>query len=179
MTRLLLLAFCLACGGAQVTQTTIADVDAPEPVRAELTRIFGPVAALEVERETDDDGEEEWESTIAVPMEIEQDASGAITKVEFLVPFAMAPEAVREAAAAQWPGATLTQAEVVVEGDTLLWEIEGEDAAGEELEGYFRPDGSLRDAAPEPAAEPVSEPAVESPLEPTAESGSETAPEPS
>ena len=139
LTLVLILA---ACGGTALQPArTIADVDAPAPVRQELERVFGPRAPVRVEMEEDDAGQPEWETYTLVEMELEQRADGAIEKIEFEVPLQLAPEAVRSAAQSRFAGATLTGAEVVVQNDELLWEIEAT-RGEEELEAYFRPDGS-------------------------------------
>lgn len=135
-----------ACGGAQTSTVVVADLDAPEPVRAELTRHFGREAALTLEVE-DDDGVTEYEATTQVPMEVELSAGGHLLKIEFIVPLTLAPDAVIAAAERLWPGAQLEQAEVVVEDGVLLWEIEAT-RGDEELEVYVYPDGRVRSSAP-------------------------------
>ncbi|MEM6954275.1 MAG: hypothetical protein AAF645_01265 [Myxococcota bacterium] len=144
MRRTLILSLLVAaCGGTALQPArTIADVDAPEPVRQELERVFGARAQIRVEVEEDDDGQPEWETHTLVEMELEQRADGTIHKIEFAVPVALAPEAVRGAAQAQFSGATLSGAEVVVRGGELLWEVEAT-RGEEELEAYFRVDGTL------------------------------------
>ena len=178
-TMLSALLLSLACGGAtqgaSTSTTPTAELDAPAPVRAELTRLFGAEAALTLEHEQDEDGEE-WEVETATSMELELDAEGAVGKIEFAVPLGLVPAPVVEAARACWPGATFEEAEAVIQGDTLLCELEATGADGEELEGYWHPDGR---GAEEPAAAACAErPAPDGAEEPDfEEAGDETSPE--
>ncbi len=142
----------VACGGAQTSTVVIADLDAPPPVQAELTRHFGREAELTLESDVEDDGSTEYEATVNVPMELELSPGGHILKMEFVVPLTLVPAAVVSAAERLWPGAAFDEAEVVVEDGQLLWEIEAT-RDGNELEAYFYPDGRVRSA--EPAVEAV------------------------
>lgn len=144
---LLSLLLSLACGGTPHRGTTVAELDAPEAQRAEFARIFGARDDLEMEHEEEDDGTGEWEVTTSTTMEVELDSNAEILKLEFEIPLSLVPDAVLSAAAALWPGVSLTEAEVVVQNGHLLYEVEADESDGVEREAYFTPAGEIVDEA--------------------------------
>lgn len=100
----------------------------PDAVRRAVAEIFGGPRPVEREREAEGDRYEvKTRSELAVVL----DAAGAVVEVEATIPPGLVPPAVLAAARAALPGSRVVEAELLVRGSQVLYEIEARGAGGE------------------------------------------------
>lgn len=124
-TRLLPLLAVLTLGSfsAAAARPTI-----PDAVRRAVAEIFGGARTIEHEREAEGDRYEvKTRSELAVVL----DAAGAVVEVEATIPPGLVPPAVLAAARAALPGARVVEAELLVRGSQVLYEVEARGSGGE------------------------------------------------
>lgn len=117
----------------------------PEAVRRAVAEIFGGARPVEHEREAEGDRYEvKTRSELAVVL----DAAGAVVEVEATIPPGLVPPAVLAAVRAALPGARVVEAELLVRGSQVLYEIEARGAGGA-VELVIDAGGALRSRAVE------------------------------
>lgn len=119
----------------------------PQAVQVAIARLLGDAAGkVEVE-----DGR--YEVSAATRLEVVLDARGVVEEIEVKLPLALVPAPIVAAARAALPGgARLEEAELLIRGSALLYEIEARTQSGE-VEVVLDSAGKVVSQATEPGDE--------------------------